>query len=133
MKSTDPVRTLILVLGDQLDPNSPALTGFDAARDRVLMIEAPGEATAVWSHKARIVLFLSAMRHFADTIAARGWPIDYVPLELELEMKLTRREARQGPAARRRTKPQRPTSTKRPPPISAAACAPHCCTTGRSN
>ncbi len=101
MKSIDLVRTLILVLGDQLDPNSPALTGFDAARDRVLMIEAPGEATAVWSHKARIVLFLSAMRHFADMIAARGWPIDYVPLERELESEAdpTSGEPRVGSAA----------------------------------
>ena len=75
------MRTLILVLGDQLDPGSPALAGFDPTQDRVLMIEAAGEATAVWSHKARIALFLSAMRHFADAIAGRGWPIDYVSLD----------------------------------------------------
>ncbi len=75
------MRTLILVLGDQLDPGSPALAGFDPAQDRVLMIEAAGEATAVWSHKARIALFLSAMRHFADAIAGRGWPIDYIALD----------------------------------------------------
>ncbi len=75
------MRTLILVLGDQLDPGSPALAGFDPAQDRVLMIEAVGEATVVWSHKARIALFLSAMRHFADAIAGRGWPIDYVALD----------------------------------------------------
>ncbi len=75
------MRSLILVLGDQLDPNSPVLADFDPSQDRVLMIEAPGEATAVWSHKARIALFLSAMRHFADVIAGRGWPIDYVALD----------------------------------------------------
>ncbi len=59
------MRDLILVLGDQLTLSSPALDGFDPAQDAVLMIEAPGEATAVWSHKARIALFLSAMRHLA--------------------------------------------------------------------
>lgn len=59
------MRNLILVLGDQLSLNSPALTDFDPACDAVLMIEAPSEATVVWSHKARIVMFLSAMRHFA--------------------------------------------------------------------
>ncbi|MEO0318552.1 MAG: hypothetical protein RL404_2229 [Pseudomonadota bacterium] len=75
------MRTLILVLGDQLDAGSPALAGFDPAQDRVLMIEAAGEASLVWSHKARIALFLSAMRHFADAIAGRGWPIDYVALD----------------------------------------------------
>lgn len=75
------MRSLILVLGDQLDPGSPALSSFDPAQDRVLMIEAAGEAKAVWSHKARIALFLSAMRHFADDVAGRGWPIDYVALD----------------------------------------------------
>ncbi len=79
------MRSLILVLGDQLDPDSPALSAFDPAQDRVLMIEAAGEAKAVWSHKARIALFLSAMRHFADVVAGRGWPIDYVALDDEGE------------------------------------------------
>ncbi|NCW78974.1 MAG: cryptochrome/photolyase family protein, partial [Oxalobacteraceae bacterium] len=66
------MRELILVLGDQLSFDSPSLAEFDPARDRVLMIEASGEATAVWSHKARIAIFLSAMRHFANGVAARG-------------------------------------------------------------
>ena len=71
---------LTLVLGDQLSFSSPALEDFDPAQDCVLMIEAAGEATAVWSHKARIAIFLSAMRHFANQVAARGWPFDYVQL-----------------------------------------------------
>lgn len=75
------MRHLILVLGDQLSPASPALENFDPAQDGVLMIEAPGEATAVWSHKARITLFLAAMRHFANGVAARGWPLDYVQID----------------------------------------------------
>lgn len=76
-----PVRHLILVLGDQLSPTSPVLDNVDPAQDVVLMIEAPGEATAVWSHKARIALFLAAMRHFANDVAARGWPLDYVHID----------------------------------------------------
>ncbi len=75
------MRELTLVLGDQLSFDSPALADFDAAQDRVLMIEASGEATAVWSHKARIAIFLSAMRHFANGVAARGWSFDYVQLD----------------------------------------------------
>jgi len=75
------MRELILVLGDQLSFDSPSLAEFDPARDRVLMIEASGEATAVWSHKARIAIFLSAMRHFANGVAARGWSFDYVQLD----------------------------------------------------
>lgn len=79
------MRHLILVLGDQLTFSSEALEGFDPVQDCVLMIEAHGEATAVWSHKARIAMFLSAMRQFKSHILERGWPIDYVELDASLE------------------------------------------------
>ncbi len=72
---------LRLVLGDQLQHDSPLLRDLDPARDRVLMIEAPGEATHVWSHKARVALFLSAMRHFAADLRARGVPLIYVAFD----------------------------------------------------
>ncbi len=75
-----PLRHLIPILGDQLDPASTALDGFDPTQDRLWMAEAPEEATHVWSHKARIALFLAAMRHFAEDIRARGWPLDYLRL-----------------------------------------------------
>ena len=75
------LRRLVLVLGDQLHDSSPALAGIDPARDRVLMIEAPGEARVVWSHRARIALFLAAMRHHAAALADRGIPVDYVRLD----------------------------------------------------
>jgi deoxyribodipyrimidine photolyase-related protein len=73
--------SLRLVLGDQLWLGNPALQRLDAARDRVLMIEAASEGRHVWSHKARITLFLSAMRHFADELRTLGMPLDYVPLD----------------------------------------------------
>lgn len=73
--------TLLLVLGDQLSHASAALAGIDAARDAVLMIEAPGEASHVWSHKARIAIFLAAMRHFRDELRARGFTVHYVGLD----------------------------------------------------
>jgi deoxyribodipyrimidine photolyase-related protein len=75
------MRHLILILGDQLSFSSPALAQFDPAQDGIVMIEASSEAQAVWSHKARITLFLSAMRHFANAVAARGWPLDYVVMD----------------------------------------------------
>jgi deoxyribodipyrimidine photolyase-related protein len=65
------MRNLILILGDQLNLDNPALDDFDATQDRILMVEASYEATQVWSHKARIVLFLSAMRHFYASLASR--------------------------------------------------------------
>jgi deoxyribodipyrimidine photolyase-related protein len=61
-------RNLILILGDQLNIDNPALEDFDVTQDAILMVEASDEASHVWSHKARIVLFLSAMRHFYEAL-----------------------------------------------------------------
>jgi len=72
--------TPVLVLGDRLSHDSPALQSLDTQRDAVLMIEAPGEATHVCSHKARIALFLSAMRHFRDELRGRGITVHCVSL-----------------------------------------------------
>ena len=71
------MRHLVVVLGDQLDESSAAFDGFDPLHDRIWMCEAPAEATYAWSHKARIAIFLAAMRHFRETLAARGWTVDY--------------------------------------------------------
>jgi deoxyribodipyrimidine photolyase-related protein len=71
---------LLLVLGDQLDRESPLLRSADPARDRVLMIESREESQRVWSHKARTALFLSAMRHHAQWLRAAGWRLHYVRL-----------------------------------------------------
>jgi len=79
------VRHLVLVLGDQLDRDSAALDGFDPARDHVLMIESAAEARQVWNHKARIALFLAAMRHHADWLRARAWTVHYLRTEVALD------------------------------------------------
>ena len=75
------VRHLVIVLGDQLDLQSSAFHGFDAAQDVVWMAEVAEESTHVWSAKQRIAVFLSAMRHFAQTLRALGLPLDYTRLE----------------------------------------------------
>ena len=72
---------LRLVLGDQLSLDGAALADLDASTDAVLMIEAASESTTVWSTKPRIAIFLSAMRHFAVEVVARGWPLIYVRLD----------------------------------------------------
>lgn len=72
-----PLRHLVVVLGDQLDPEAAAFDGFDPARDTVWMAEVREESTHVWSSQARIALFLSAMRHFAQDVRQRGWPLLY--------------------------------------------------------
>lgn len=56
---------IALLLGDRLWLGNPALEGLERTRDRVLMIEASGEATQVWSHKQRIAPFLAALRRRA--------------------------------------------------------------------
>ncbi|MGQ2980067.1 MAG: cryptochrome/photolyase family protein [Polaromonas sp.] len=83
-----PCRHLVLILGDQLDESSAAFDGFDAAQDVVLMIEASEESTHVWSHQARTVLFLSAMRHFAQTLMQRGWALCYRALDQQADATL---------------------------------------------
>ncbi|ACA19770.1 deoxyribodipyrimidine photolyase-related protein [Methylobacterium sp. 4-46] len=75
------MRTLRFVLGDQLHPRLAGLTDLDPARDVVLMAEVAEEATYVRHHKQKIALVLSAMRHFAAELRARGVAVDYVALE----------------------------------------------------
>ena len=71
---------LVIVLGDQLSLQNPALQAADPARDTVWMCECLAEGNKVWSHKARIAVFLSAMRHFADQLRESGWRVHYLPL-----------------------------------------------------
>jgi len=75
------VRTLVIVLGDQLDLDAAAFDGFDPAQDAVWMAEADEESTHVWSSKQRIAIFLAAMRHFAQALRAAGRPLHYTRLD----------------------------------------------------
>ena len=76
-------RHLVLVLGDQLDRHGAAFDGFDGSRDRVWMAEVAEESTHVWTHKARIAVFLSAMRHFRSALEQEGIEIDSTELAAE--------------------------------------------------
>ena len=68
---------LVVVLGDQLAHDNPAVAQADRERDTVLMVEAAGEATHVRSHRARIAIFLAAMRHYAESLREQGFRVDY--------------------------------------------------------
>jgi deoxyribodipyrimidine photolyase-related protein len=68
-------RHIVLIVGDQLNVDSTAFDGFDPKQDAVWMAEVTGEATHVWSHKARIAIFLAAMRHFRDELHNRGFTV----------------------------------------------------------
>ena len=67
----------VLILGDQLDLNNPALKANPPGSVRVLMVESVSESKVVWVHKARIALFLSAMRHFSKTLEEKGYDVVY--------------------------------------------------------
>ena len=45
------------------------------------MMEVTDETTYVRHHKAKIVLILSAMRHFAAELREEGWTVDYIRLD----------------------------------------------------
>ncbi len=69
-----------LVLGDQLSPSLSSLSDI-AAGDVVLLAEVMGECTYVRHHAKKIVLVLSAMRHFAEVLRAKGVRVDYIELD----------------------------------------------------
>jgi len=75
------LRSLVVVLGDQLDLDAAAFDGFDPGRDCAWMAEVADESTHVVSSQARTALFLAAMRHFAIALRAAGRPLVYTALD----------------------------------------------------
>ena len=75
--------TLIPVFGDQLSPGIASLRGVDRRKAIVLMAEVWDETTHIKHHKKKLVLVLSAMRHFAASLREAGWTVDYVELEAD--------------------------------------------------
>jgi deoxyribodipyrimidine photolyase-related protein len=100
-RKSESARSLVIVLGDQLNLDSAAFDDFDRARDTVWMAEVSEEATHVWSHKARIALFLSAMRHFHRRLAQRRFTVDYRRLDAQADRR-TLAEALEDTVRRRR-------------------------------
>jgi len=72
---------LRILLGDQLSFDIATLSDLDSERDVVLMMEVQEEGTYVRHHKQKIVLVLSAMRHFAAALRERGVTVDYIELD----------------------------------------------------
>ena len=71
------LRYLNLILGDQLDAESQLFDNFDPQHDRLWMAEVSAESTEYLSSKQRTVLFLSAMRHFAEKLKTDNYPLIY--------------------------------------------------------
>ena len=70
-----------MIFGDQLDDGASLLAKLNPATDSVLMMEVAEESQHVPSHIQRTVLFLSAMRHFAAHLEARGFQVRYIRLD----------------------------------------------------
>jgi deoxyribodipyrimidine photolyase-related protein len=101
---------LVLVLGDQLDPAAAVFDDFDPAHDTIWMAEVKAESEHVWSGKPRIVVFLSAMRHFRDAQRKLGRNVWYAELDApgntqSLAGELTRTIAELRPARLVMTEP----------------------------
>lgn len=93
MKKSPQIRSLYLILGDQLTTESSFFEDYDSSKDVIWMAEVKEEATHVWTHKARIVMFLSAMRHFKEELISKGMHFSYTemttdsqPTSLSLEL-----------------------------------------------
>ncbi|MEI6873093.1 MAG: cryptochrome/photolyase family protein, partial [Verrucomicrobiota bacterium] len=71
------MRNLIIILGDQLNPDSAAFDDFNPQLDAIWMAEVAHESSKVWSSKPRTTVFLSAMRHYRDSLKARGYTVYY--------------------------------------------------------
>ncbi len=78
---TDSLRSVRLVLGDQLSDSLSALSDAEPEHDLILMAEVLEEATYVRHHPQKIILIFSAMRHFAARLRERGFRVEYVALD----------------------------------------------------
>lgn len=74
-------KRLLLILGDQLDQDAAIFHDFDPTNDTLWMAEVMEESTHIPSSKQRTAVFLSAMRHFAEHLKARDWPLIYSRLD----------------------------------------------------
>ena len=78
MSAAGESKALLVILGNQLFPMEHLPTPDKA---RVFMAEDFGLCTYVRHHQQKIVLFLAAMRSYADALRAAGYDVDYRRLD----------------------------------------------------
>lgn len=71
---------LCLVLGDQLSDSLASIRSLELSRDVILMVESRSACARLPFHRQKLVLILSAMRHFAARLRSRGYRVHYVSL-----------------------------------------------------
>ncbi|MFT7433893.1 MAG: deoxyribodipyrimidine photolyase-related protein [Alphaproteobacteria bacterium] len=75
------MKTLRIILGDQLSQDISSLKDVSKSEDTLLMCEVWEEATYVKHHKKKIAFLFSAMRHFAKNLKDNGYDIHYTKLD----------------------------------------------------
>jgi len=76
----DKPRTTVWILGDQLSPRWPAWLaerGLNPGNARLLFIESSAKLRARPWHRHKLILALSAMRHFAEEMQRLGFQVEY--------------------------------------------------------
>ncbi len=81
MISPKPCRYLNIILGDQLNLTSLIFADTDPAQDQFWMAEVKQASLQPPSHQQRSLLFISAMRHFAQTLNQQKIPLMYLTLD----------------------------------------------------
>lgn len=75
------MKTLRLILGDQLSHSISSLKNCNQSQDIILICEVWEEATYVKHHKKKIAFLFSAMRHFAEALTKSGYTVEYTKLD----------------------------------------------------
>jgi deoxyribodipyrimidine photolyase-related protein len=70
----EPMKSTLLVLGDQLTLENTALEAGEIGRDRVLLLEGRDSGAA---HKIKRVFHLAALRAYAEELRSHGWEVEH--------------------------------------------------------
>ena len=71
------MKRTVWILGDQLGPGNAALAGARKKDDVLFFAESERGLRKLKYHQQRLVLLLSAQRHFAEEMRKAGWMVDY--------------------------------------------------------
>lgn len=72
--------SLGIILGDQLNLDSPLFQSIRKNHDALWMCESQEESVKVPSSKIRTAMFLSAMRHYRESLQSKKWLIHYTEI-----------------------------------------------------
>jgi len=76
----------VWILADQLSVANAALLSATKGRDRLIFIESRQTFGKLPYHRHRLMLLLSAMRHYAEERKTEGWEVEYHRIEQSTDM-----------------------------------------------